>query len=145
MSLQDRKRVERKLNLMDSLAFCGSGGSSIPPRDEPDPHFPFRSDAVVRECRKLLVAGPSTLWRHCNKSYYVLTNHLTREAYLVIGSRAGELEADLRRFGRDPDQIETARTVQVSDDVGIHACLCRYFWMRQVEEQVLLSFQKRRG
>jgi hypothetical protein len=145
MSLQDRKKVERTPDPMASLTFCVSGGSSIQPQDELDPHFLSRTAAVLRDCRKLLVAGPSTLWLQCNTSYYVLTNDQTREAFLVIGSRAGELEVDLRQLGHDPRQIATARTVQGSDAVALDACLARYVWMGPVETQILSSFKTRRG
>jgi hypothetical protein len=145
MSLQDRKTVERTPDQTASLTFCGSGGPSIQPQDEPDSHFLFRAAEVIADCRKVLVAGPSTLWLHRNTSYYVLTNDLTREAFLVIGTRAGQLEADLRRLGHDPRRIATARTVEGSDDVSLKACLARYVWMGPVETQVLLSFKTRRG
>jgi hypothetical protein len=145
MSQQDRKTVERKPDPLASLTFCGSGGLSIQPQDEPDPQIPYRSNAVLCDCRKLLVAGPSTLWLHCNTSCYVLTNDLTREAFLVIGSRAGELEADLRRLGHDPRRIATARTVEGSDAGSLDACLGRYFWMGPVEAKVMQSYKTRRG
>jgi hypothetical protein len=145
MSLQDRKTVERAPDPTASLTFCGSGGPSIQPQDEPDPHFLFRASEDIADCRKVLVAGPSTLWLHRSTSYYLLTNDLTREAFLVIGSRAGELEVDLRRLGHDPRRIATARTVEGSDAGSLDACLGRYFWMGPVEAKVMQSYKTRRG
>lgn len=145
MSLQDQTGVEGSSASPSSPAFCGSGGSSFPSQEGPDPHFFFRNHAAFRDCRKVLVSGRTTLWLHRTQSHYLLADHAERKAYLVIGSRAAQLEADLGRLGYTPDRIAAGKAVRHRHSARMEACLRRYFWMDPAEEAVMLSFKTRRG